>query len=153
MIVDTLAQSERYRHLHAGFAAAFDFATSRDLGALPPGRHVLDGDRLFVSIDHTEGRGRAGARLESHRRYIDIQLTIDGSEEIGWRPLSQCRTPAAAFDEQRDIRFYDDAPDSWVAVPRGRFAIFFPDDAHAPLGGTGLLKKAIFKIAVGEQLK
>jgi len=152
MIVDTLAQSERYRHLHPGFAAAFDFATSCDIEALAPGRHVIDGDRLFVSIDHTEGRGRAEARLESHRRYIDIQLTIDGNEEIGWRPLSQCRTPAAPFDEPRDIRFYDDAPDSWVSVPRGRFAIFFPDDAHAPLGGTGLLKKAIFKIVVAEQL-
>ena len=150
MISTHSTQSERYRHLHPGFAAAFDFATSHDLGALTPGRHVIDGDRLYLSIDHTEGRGRTGARLESHRRYIDIQLTIDGNEEIGWCPLGQCAAPAAPFDEPRDIRFYDDAPDSWVAVPRGRFAIFFPDDAHAPLGGTGLLKKAIFKIAVGE---
>jgi YhcH/YjgK/YiaL family protein len=148
MIVDTLDQCDRYRHLYPGFAAAFDFATSRDLSALPPGRHDIDGDRLYVSIDHTAGRERAGARLESHRRYIDIQLTLDGDEEIGWRPLSQCRAPAAPFDEQRDIRFYDDAPDSWVAVPPGRFAIFFPGDAHAPLGGAGRLKKAIFKIAV-----
>ena len=85
----------------------------------------------------SEGRGRTDARLESHRRYIDIQLTLDGDEEIGWRPLSLCRAPVAPFDEQRDIRFYDDAPDSWVAVPPGRFAIFFPDDAHAPLARNG----------------
>jgi biofilm protein TabA len=148
MIVDTLDQCERYRHLHPGFATAFDFAASRDLGTMAAGRHLIDGDRLYVSIDHTEGRGRTGARLESHRRYIDIQLTLEGDEEIGWRPLSVCRAPAGPFDEPRDIRFYDDAPDSWVAVPPGRFAIFFPDDAHAPLGGTGLLKKAIFKISV-----
>ena len=148
MILDTLEQCEPYRHLHPGFAAAFEFATSRDLGSMAAGRHLIAGDRLFVTIDHTEGRGRTGARLESHRRYIDIQLTLDGDEEIGWRPLSQCRAPAAPHDDQRDIRFYDDRPDSWVAVPGGRFAIFFPDDAHAPLGGTGPLKKAIFKIAV-----
>ncbi len=148
MIVDTLEQCERYRHLHPGFAAAFDFATSRDLGTMAPGRHLIDGDRLYVSIDNTEGRGRTDARLESHRRYIDIQLTLAGDEEIGWHPLSLCRAPAAPFDEQRDIRFYDDAPDSWVAVPPGRFAIFFVEDAHAPLGGTGPLRKAIFKIAV-----
>ena len=148
MILDTLDQCDRYRQLHPGFAAAFDFAASRNLGTMAPGRHLIDGARLYVSIDHTEGRGRTGARLESHRRYIDIQLTLDGDEVIGWRPLSLCRAPVAPFDEQRDIRFYDDAPDSWVAVPPGRFAIFFPDDAHAPLGGTGLLKKAIFKIAV-----
>ena len=148
MILDTLEQCERYRDLHPGFAAAFDFATSRDLGTMAPGRHLIDGDRLYVSIDLIEGRGRTDARLESHRRYIDIQLTLEGDEEIGWRPLSLCRAPVAPFDEQRDIRFYSDAPDSWVAVPPGRFAIFFPDDAHAPLAGTGLLRKAIFKISV-----
>jgi YhcH/YjgK/YiaL family protein len=148
MILDTLDECDRYRALHPGFAAAFDFATAHDLGALAPGRHHLDGDRLYLSIDQTDGRGRAGARLESHRRYIDVQLTLEGDEEIGWRPLSQCRAAAGPYDEQRDIRFHDDAPDSWVAVPRGRFAIFFPGDAHAPLAGTGRLKKAIFKVAV-----
>jgi biofilm protein TabA len=152
MIIESLEQCDRYRHLHPGFAAAFDFVRSSDIGALAPGRHVIDGDRLYLSIDHTEGRGRTAARLESHRRYIDIQLTIDGDEEIGWRPLSLCLAPATPFDEQRDIRFYDDVPESWVAVPPGRFAVFFPEDAHAPLAGTGLLKKAIFKIAVTQQL-
>ncbi len=126
MILDTLAQCDRYRHLHPGFAAAFDFATSRDPGALAAGRHVIDGERLYLSIDHTEGRGRMAARLESHRRYIDIQLTIAGDEEIGWRPLSQCDTPAAPFDEPRDIRFYDDVPDSWLAVPPGGSRFSFP---------------------------
>ena len=28
MIIDTFEQCERYRHLHPGFAAAFDFARS-----------------------------------------------------------------------------------------------------------------------------
>lgn len=148
MILDILAQRDRYIHLHPAFGRAFDFVARRDLASLAPGRHLLDGDSLYVSIDQAEGRGRLGARLESHRRYIDIQLTIDGDEEIGWRPLATCLAPAAPFDESRDICFYDDRPDSWLALPRGRFAIFFPDDAHAPLAGTGLLKKAIVKIAV-----
>ena len=65
MIVDTLDQCVRYRGLHPGFASAFDFARSRDLATLAPGRHQIDGDRLYLSIDHTEGRGRDGARLES----------------------------------------------------------------------------------------
>ena len=148
MILDSFAQRDRYLHLHPAFARAFDFLANRDLATLEPGRHVIDGDALYVSVDQKEGRGHHGARLESHRRYIDIQLTIHGDEEIGWRPLATCLAPTAPFDESRDIRFYDDPPASWLAVPRGLFAIFFPDDAHAPLGGTGLLKKAIVKIAV-----
>jgi biofilm protein TabA len=148
MILDTLDQRERYTSLHRHFARAFAFLARPDLAALAPGRHVIDGDSVYVSIDHKEGRGRDGARLESHRRYIDIQLTIEGDEEIGWQPLANCATPAAAFDESRDIRFYDDRPVTWLAVPAGRFAIFFPEDAHAPLAGRGLLKKAIVKVAV-----
>ena len=148
MILDDFSRRDRYHALHPGLAEAFAFAAAHDLAILSPGRHTIDGDRLFVSIDHVAGRGRAGARLESHRRYIDIQLTIDGHEEIGWRALADCRAPSPPFDQTRDIGFYDDVPESWLAVPAGKFAIFFPDDAHAPLAGIGPLRKAIFKVAV-----
>ena len=148
MILDALGRAERYVSLHPAFLRAFEFLGRPDLARLAAGRHVIDGDRLYVSIDHTEARGRDGARLESHRRFIDIQFTIDGEEEIGWTPLEACAAPAGPYDDSRDIRFYDDRPHAWVAVPPGRFTIFFPEDAHAPLGGRGMLKKAIAKIAV-----
>ena len=148
MILDALGRGERYISLHPAFLRAFEFLGRPDLALLAAGRHVIDGDRLYVSIDHKEGRGRDGARLESHRRYIDIQFTIEGDEEIGWTPVDACAAPAGRYDDNRDIRFYDDRPQSWIAVPAGRFAIFFPEDAHAPLAGQGMLKKAIAKIAV-----
>ena len=152
MILDTLAESPRYAVLHPGFAPAFAFLRDTDLSALPPGRHAIDGDRIYVSIDHKDGRGREGARLEAHRRYIDIQLTIDGDEEIGWMPLADCGLPAGGFDEGKDVGFFDARVTTWLAVPRGAFAIFFPTDVHAPLAGRGLLKKAIVKIAVDVQV-
>lgn len=148
MILDTLTQRERYADLHPLFRPAFDFIVVHDLSTLAPGRHEIDGSRLYLSVDHQEGRSRTGARLESHRCYIDIQVTIEGDEEIGWRPLPRCTIPTGPFDETRDIRFYDDRPETWISVPPAHFAIFFPDDAHAPLGGIGLLKKAIVKVAI-----
>lgn len=151
MILDLLVQSGRYAGLHPGFPRAFAFLAATDLAALPPGKHPIDGDRLYVSIDHKDGRGRDGAKLEAHRRYIDIQLTIDGDEEIGWLPLAACGSPPAGFDESKDVGFFDVPVTTWLAVPRGAFAIFFPDDVHAPLAGRGPLKKAIVKIAVDFQ--
>jgi YhcH/YjgK/YiaL family protein len=148
VILDTLARSGRYTALHPAFARAFDLLASRDLATLEPGRHEIDGDHIYVTVAHKDGRGREGARLEVHRRYLDIQFTIDGSEEIGWRPLDECRQAAGPFDPSNDIQFFRDAPRTWVALPPGHFAIFFPEDAHAPLAGRGLLKKAIVKVLV-----
>jgi YhcH/YjgK/YiaL family protein len=152
VILDTLGESGRYAPLHPAFARAFAFLASAGWATSSPGggsvRHVIDGDRMYVSIDEKQGRGRGGARLEAHRRYIDIQLTIAGAEEIGWRPLAGCRRPAGPFDDAKDVVFFEDRPDSWLSVPAGTFAIFFPGDAHAPLAGEGAMQKAIVKIAV-----
>ena len=148
MILDTLANAARYAGLHAGFDRAFQFLSTTNLGALAAGRHDLDGDRIYVLVNHMDGRGEDGARLEAHRRYIDIQYTFEGDESIGWMPLAGCASPDGAFDEGKDVGFFADRPTTWVSVPPGSFAIFFPDDAHAPLAGHGLLKKAVVKIAV-----
>jgi len=157
MIFDKLQSAERYMRLHPSFARGFAYLREANWAQLiiaaqgaarHSTRHPIDGDRMYVSIDYAEGRGREGARLEAHRRYIDIQFTIDGHEEIGWKPLADCALTSVAYDEAKDVVFFSDRPDSWLLLPAGHFAIFFPDDAHAPLAGRGLLKKAIVKIAL-----
>lgn len=157
MVVDTLRNCARYAALHPEFAKAFEFLEHADWVELAAGprnserhsvRREIDGARMYVSIDHMEGRGRDGARLEAHRRYIDIQFTIEGREEIGWQPLAECGAPEAAFDDERDVGFFSGTPRTWLWLPEGSFAIFFPDDAHAPLGGRGTVKKAIVKVAI-----
>jgi biofilm protein TabA len=148
MIIDAGSLYGRYTSLHPLFDRAFRFLADSDLRTLAPGRLAIDGDRLYVSIDHTQGRGREAARLEAHRRYIDIQYTIEGHEEIGWLPLAECGPPREGFDEARDVAFFDRRPGTWLAVPEGTFAVFFPEDAHAPLAGRGAVKKAIVKVAV-----
>ena len=141
-----LGLSARYADLDPAFARAFGFLREVDLSSLAAGRHDIDGDVIYVSIDHADGRGRQGARLEAHRRHIDIQLTLLGEEQIGWKPLVSCETPDGAFDDSRDIGFFRDRPETWLSLPPGTFAIFFPEDAHAPLAGSGPVKKAIVKV-------
>lgn len=148
MILDTLARADRYAALHPGFARAFAFLRGAGLDALAPGRHPIDGDALFAIVEHCEARARDTAKLECHRRYIDIQLVLEGIDEMGWRPLADCADPATAHDAARDIRFFNDTPAAWVATPPGAFCVFFPDDAHAPLTGTGRIRKIVVKVAV-----
>jgi YhcH/YjgK/YiaL family protein len=103
---------------------------------------------VFALINRDPGRGRGGARLEAHRKYIDIQFLVAGSEEIGWRPTAECRQVAEKYDASRDIMFFSDLSEAWINLPVGKFMIFYPDDAHAPLASTGDNVKAVIKVAV-----
>lgn len=148
MIFSSLSQSDRYAALHPLFPRAFEYIRNTDLHALAPGRYPIAGDDLFAIVEDVPGRARKAAKLEAHRRYIDIQLVLEGVDEMGWKPLASCCDPVDVYSAARDIRFFNDIPDSWIATPPGAFCIFFPEDAHAPLVSEGNVRKVIFKIAV-----
>lgn len=148
MILGTLSQADRYFGLHPLFARAFEFLRDTDLARLAPGRHAVQGEQLFALVETCAGRTRAQAKLECHRRYIDIQLVLEGRDEMGWRPVAECADPATDYDAARDIRFFNDPPSIWIATPPGSFCLFFPDDAHAPLVSAGTVSKVVVKVAV-----
>jgi len=150
MLLDTLANSARYHALHPGFAAAFEFLGRAPLDTMAPGRHEIDGQRLFVMLNVGQGLGPDGAKSEAHKRYIDIQLTVAGAEVIGWNPLAECRDILTPYDADKDFWLFSDRPKLWCPVPPGVFAIFFPEDVHAPLAAAPAtaLRKAVVKVAV-----
>ena len=151
MILDALTNEERLTKLHPGFAAAFHFLRATGFDQLAEGRREIDGARVYALVVRGQGRGLKGAKLEAHRRYIDIQYSLTGHDVIGWKQISTCRNPAEAYNEAKDIQFFLDAPDSWVTVPQQSFGIFFPEDAHAPMASDGPVHKVVIKVAVDWQ--
>lgn len=150
MILDTLDNADRYLPLHPAFAPAFHFLRRPDLAELAPGRHAIDGERLFAIVARAPARAREEGQLEVHRRYIDIQYVIAGTDHMGWRALADCTRPSADYDGDKDIRFFTDPPRSWAVTAPGCFCIFFPQDAHLPLVGEGTVHKVVIKVAVEE---
>ncbi|MCE5198165.1 MAG: YhcH/YjgK/YiaL family protein [Armatimonadota bacterium] len=148
MIIDQIENAYRYSCLHPAFGKAFDFLKNALEAGINPGRYEIDGDRLFVMVAENNGRSHAAAPLEAHRNYIDIQFTLKGNEEIGWLPTNTCKSISEPYDNSRDIEFFADTPNTWLAVPTGSFAIFYPEDAHAPLAGQGSVLKAVVKVRV-----
>lgn len=147
MIVDRLARADRYAGLGEGLRVAFDFLRQTDLAALPAGRHALRGDDVFALVSRgLQGRGRDASPLEYHRRYLDVQVALEGREVIGVAELEACDTAAQPFDPERDIGFVPDRPTGWLTLDPGQFAVFFPEDAHAPLAGEGPLAKVVVKV-------
>lgn len=146
MIVDQLNNAHRYYHVHNGFEEAFEFLKRFDGQHFEQTRIQLDGTRLIAIIEPAVGRGRQKSPLEAHRKYIDIQYSFEGNEEIGWKPYQDCLSVSQSYNEEKDIEFFSDVPAVWLPVPARSFAIFFPEDAHAPLAGVTAVKKIIMKI-------
>ncbi|MEQ1629045.1 MAG: YhcH/YjgK/YiaL family protein, partial [Gallionella sp.] len=115
-----------------------------DLNALTPGVHQIIDKQLFVIVEEANGRTRAEAKLEAHRKYIDIQLVLEGVDEMGWKALADCHQPLDVHNAERDIRFFADEAATWISTPADHFCIFFPEDAHAPLVSSGPIRKVIF---------
>jgi len=148
MIIDALANGRRYFALHPAFKAAFQFLDHPAHLALPAGRHPIDGDRLYAMVIRAPGKGREKVLPEIHRKYIDIQYSVQGTDTMGWLTLSDCRRPDKPFDEVKDCGLYLDQPSVWFNLPPGNFAIFYPWDGHAPMCGTGDLHKIVVKVAL-----
>lgn len=148
MILAPLSAAALYAQMLPTLKLGFEFLKRSDLATLPDGQHDIDGSRVFALIARGLGRGRDASPLEFHRRYLDIQYVVSGEEVIGWLPIPQCCSVKTEYLPEHDIGFFLDPPASWIAVSPGHFAVFFPEDAHAPLGGDGHLHKVVIKVAM-----
>ncbi len=146
MIIDSLQNSATYESLSPRLAKAFAYIKSHDLASLEDGRHPIEGDEIYAMISSPDLKKPEDAPIEVHNRYIDIQVVLSGEETFGWRERSELCAPAGPFDEAKDIRFWGDRPSTYFTLYKGQFAIFFPQDGHAPMIGEGKIKKCIVKV-------
>ena len=148
MIFDTLENAGRYEPLQRDFSKAFQFLQRPDLASLAEGMYEIDGDAVFAIIAKDQGRAKEEAQLEIHNKYIDIQMVLNGVDEMGWKARSTCTGRVDAYDPEDDIQFFADTPTAWLTTTPQHFAIFFPEDAHLPLIAKDIIHKVIVKIAV-----
>lgn len=148
MILDVLELWPRLARMHARFGAAFSWLAGQDWTRLADGKHAIEGEEVFAIVASDSGRGREKSPLEFHHRYIDIQYVISGQDVIGWQHLPEESPLRASYNAEKEIGFLACPPLLWMPVDQGRFAVLFPTDAHAPLAGTGPVRKAVVKVAV-----
>ena len=149
MMTGTLDDSGRVERTHPLLAKVFAFLREHDLAALPLGRTDIDGDRAYVTVEEVTGRSAEEAAYERHDCHTDIQLPITGEEGYGWKPGRDLRDEAAPYDRRRDIVFYRERVDRVFRLRPGEFAVFFPEDGHAPCIDCGTLRKAVVKVLIG----
>ena len=148
MILDKFENSATLYNLISGFKKAFQFLSRNDLKCLPPGKYEIDGESVFAIIVNDSGRKKEDGLLEIHRKYIDIQYVLSGTDDMGWKPRQQCANPTGDFDPEMDAQLFKDQPETWFSVNPDYFAIFFPEDAHMAMFSDENIHKVILKVAV-----
>lgn len=149
MIIDSIENAFKYQHLHPQFAKAFQFILNTDLDQLDNETIVLE-DGLKVMASQKMGKTSAESleKFECHNQNIDIQFCIKGNESIGWKPRQKCRHPKGEYSVEKDVLFFEETPDMFFKLTDGQFAIFFPEDVHAPMIGDEMIKKLVFKVKI-----
>lgn len=148
MVLDKLTDVQKYYRLHPGLAKAFEHIENLDLAKMEPGSYEIDKKKIYFIISNNKGKKKEDAKLEFHRKYIDIQLVLNGTEQIGWESIFDCSNIEQNYSAENDIGFYGDRPANWLTLKAGMFVIFFPQDAHAPMVSEDYVHKVVIKVAV-----
>jgi biofilm protein TabA len=147
MIIDTIQNASKYFSVHPLFEKAFEYIRQTDLANAADGKSgIADGLKAIISNAPGKTTETSLAKFECHDKNIDIQLCIKGVETIGWKPREKCITANGDYNDEKDVRFFSDAPDMYFQLTDGQFAIFFPEDVHAPMIGEGDIKKLVIKV-------
>lgn len=150
MIIDVLHNAYCY-FTGQWWREAVDFirAAGSELG---DGERPIRGQQMFARVlSYTTGP-REDAVLESHRRYMDIQVVLTGQETVAVWP-AETLSPLGPYDVVRDVTLYEPPTSQPVTFEfrPGYFAVFLPQDAHMPQlvsRAPCRMKKVVVKVAI-----
>jgi YhcH/YjgK/YiaL family protein len=120
----------QYKKNKARWDKAFAYLKNTNLETLAPGKYLLDGDSVYVSVTEGPGKPYEQTTWESHRKMIDVQYIVRGKEKMGLAELSKSSV-TKPYDTAKDVANYTAAGKFYTAEP-GTMYIFFPGDVHRP---------------------
>ena len=149
MIIDTLSNAQKYL-LHPLFSKAFEYIQIQNMEMLLPEDYEIDRGQLRAIVSEKPGKTKEESisKFECHDEHIDIHLCVKGIEKIGWKPRANCILPKELYNTLKNVSFYNDEPVMYFKLQNRQFAIFFPEDVHAPMIGDGIIKKIVIKVRI-----
>ena len=113
-----------------------------------PKRYDFDGGR-FANAEEYETK--LTSRFEAHRKMVDVQIIVSGTELIHFAPITDEFVVEQEYDPQKDIMFMKGEIKDTVLLRAGDACVIGPDLAHMPgmaVNGSVHVKKIVLKIPV-----
>lgn len=149
MIIDNIKNFNLYK----GAALKYCLDFLRDYKEQPEGRIELK-DGIYILIQRYNSKQLLDGKLEAHKKYVDIQYIVSGSEVIGYC-ANGTRQATVPYNPDKDVMFFlpdidgakTNQPLAMLPLKAGDFAVFYPDDLHMPGIGDGTqVQKIVVKI-------
>ena len=130
----------------------YDFITdkARCNVDIPNGR-IDFSDGCYGIVSSYETKPRDDKEYESHRKYIDVQMLLKGSEYIEVAPITSL-TVTKDYSEENDVMFFSNAvKGDNIVLESMNPVILLPETGHMPgviNKEAETVKKIVFKVPV-----
>ncbi|HKN04363.1 MAG TPA: N-acetylneuraminate anomerase [Buttiauxella sp.] len=112
-----------------------------------PGRYTLQGDTLFMNVMQFSTQPPSEKKAELHQEYIDIQVLLEGNEQISFGITGSARQ-CDEFHADEDYQLCSNIENPQTLTLRpGMFAVFMPNEPHKP-GCVAALPEEIKKVVI-----
>lgn len=127
MIYAKLEDAKAYRGIHPRLDKALEYLSDPDfLNQVGSQTQYLEGEELYVTRFTYDTVPQSEAFFESHKKYLDIHMMVDGREQV------RIASPEILEQYQHtgDLFLYNGRAEQTVTLAPGQFLVVFPGDAH-----------------------
>ncbi|MCD8023779.1 MAG: YhcH/YjgK/YiaL family protein [Lachnospiraceae bacterium] len=149
MIIDHIDHLMEYESLLPNLKKGLDAIHA--MPNLELGRYEFDGGYFMVQQGQT--KPIAEGTYEAHRNYIDVQIILEGSEEVAWEDVRALQT-VIPYSPEKDAERFSGEHEHVMKISKGMFYAAFPRDAHQPVAHTAepqTFSKIVLKLPVEQK--
>ena len=149
MIITNINDLDRYSSLSNNMGKACQFLQNLNLDEVEIGSFDIDGDNVSGSCIEYFADGIPGKMFENHENYIDIHLTVKGTEQMAISSFDSVQV-IQPYEEDKDIAFFKGEVEQLVKLYPGNCLITFPEDLHQPKVkyNDNLVRKVVLKVKI-----
>lgn len=131
MIVTTIDKLTQYKEIPYA-QDIVDFLEEFQKSDMATGRYDIHGDDLFAAVSRYDTQPNVERQFENHKKYIDLQIVLEGKEEIHWADTATLTMVSEEFSKGGDIAFYVGESMGYILLGGSQCAVLFEEDAHMP---------------------
>ena len=150
MVVTNIKSPEiqLYEKLNEKFPKAFEIVKNVLESSCELGRYEVEGSEFYYMVQSYNTKAPGEAQFEAHKRYIDIQVMLEGEEIIRFESPNKLSV-TKEYDADADYQLFAMSREfDSVRLAKGDMTIIFPGEPHAPAIGTAAQPEKVRKLVI-----